>query len=132
MALTATAKEVVVKDIISKLSMKDCVQLKTSLNRKNLNYLVMKKSMKSVVADLAEWFASKHHNESGVVYCYSKKDCEVVAKQLRDVRGLKAEHYHAGMTASERECTQSAWQEGKLNIIVANVSDLYVSADRSL
>src|SRR5260370_41421874 len=98
MALTATAKEVVVKDIISKLGMKDCIQLKTSFNRPNLNYLVMKKS-KSVVADLAEWISSKHHNESGVVYCYSKKDCEVVAQQLRGVPGLKAEHYHAGMTS---------------------------------
>ena len=131
MALTATAKEVVVKDIISKLAMKDCVQLKTSFNRPNLNYLVTKKTLKSVIADLAEWIASKHHNESGVVYCYSKKDCEVVAKQLRDVHGLKADHYHAGLTASDRECTQSAWQKGETNIIVATVSDLIRQSDRS-
>ncbi|KAF8344332.1 uncharacterized protein EI90DRAFT_3029312 [Cantharellus anzutake] len=108
MALTATAKEVVVKDIISKLGMKDCVQLKTSFNRSRFG--------------LGEWISSNHPNESGVVYCYSKKDCESVAKQLRESHRLKAEHYHAGMTAADRECAQTSWQSGKVNIIVATVA----------
>lgn len=39
---------------------------------------------------------------SGIVYCLSRKEAENVAAVLREEGGIKAEHYHAGMTPKQR------------------------------
>lgn len=46
-------------------------------------------------------FIVRRPNQSGIIYCCTKKDCEQVAKDLRDI-GVSIKHYHAGMTAAER------------------------------
>ena len=124
MALTATANEQTIGDIIARLGMKDCVLLKQSFNRTNLFYDVRPKGTgKAVLVEIHEFIQTKHRDECGVIYCLSRNKCEEVAKELRDRFNLRAKHYHAQMSPNDKKTTQKEWQDGKCNIIVATVGD---------
>ncbi|KAJ6703826.1 ATP-DEPENDENT DNA HELICASE Q1 [Salix viminalis] len=71
----------------------------------NLFYTVRSKSSigKVVVDEIAEFIQESYPNsESGIVYCFSRKECEQVAAELR-VRGIAADYYHADMDVNARE-----------------------------
>ncbi|KAJ8503097.1 hypothetical protein ONZ45_g11165 [Pleurotus djamor] len=120
MALTATANQGAVKDIISRLKIDGCVELVQSFNRKNLNYEVVPKA-KGVVKTMADWIQSRHPRQTGIVYCLSRKNCEEIANKLRS-HGLSAKHYHAQLSIKEKEETQDQWQKGECLIIVATIA----------
>jgi superfamily II DNA helicase RecQ len=96
--------------------------LTSSFNRRNLYYEVRPKRPKFIVSDIADFIKSQHAGQTGIIYCLSRIKCEEVAKELRDTYGLKARHFHAGMSAIEKEIHMSAWQDGTVEIIVATVS----------
>ncbi|WBW71912.1 RecQ type DNA helicase Rqh1 [Schizosaccharomyces osmophilus] len=120
MALTATANEVVKKDIINTLRMDRCLELKSSFNRPNLFYEIRPK--KDLYTELYRFLSNGHMHESGIIYCLSRTSCEQVADKLRKDYGLKAWHYHAGIDKNERQRIQSEWQAGNYNIIVATIA----------
>jgi superfamily II DNA helicase RecQ len=76
MALTATANEKVVQDAMKNLGMKDSYLYRSSFNRPNLAYEVRRKDSKTVDI-MADYIASRP-SDSGVIYCLSRKDCEVL------------------------------------------------------
>ncbi len=121
MALTATATTQVKADIIRNLSIPDCIIFEQSFNRPNLLYEVRKKQPKTTVKDIAEWITQKHPRESGICYCLSRKDCEVVAKGLTDA-GLCAAHYHAEMSPEEREKVHLGWLRNDILVICATIA----------
>ena len=121
MALTATANEQVIGDIVDRLGIQGCVRLTQSFNRPNLFYEVRPKK-RNVLSDISAFIKDGHIKDTGVIYCLSRKKCEEVAKELRDTHGLRAKHYHAQMSSTDKANTQNAWQNGECEIIVATVS----------
>lgn len=125
MALTATATEKVVEDIRSRLKLKaNFVRLSQSFNRPNLSYSVLPKyqGKGKPSGAAAEWIKENHPRSTGIIYCFSKRECEEVAQELRQKYGLAASHYHAGMESEEKERTQADWQSGRLRIVVATIA----------
>ncbi|KAJ8448366.1 hypothetical protein Cgig2_021994 [Carnegiea gigantea] len=117
-ALTATATRKVQLDLMEMLHIPKCVKFVSTVNRPNLFYMVREKSSvgKTVVDEIAEFIKDSYpNNESGIVYCFSRKECEQVAKELLE-RGIKAEHYHADMDVREREHVHMRWSNGKLQV----------------
>jgi len=121
MALTATATLKVFTDVVTCLGIRGCLVLKQSFNRPNLSYSVVPKRNKKVVQDIAEWIRDNHPKATGIIYCFSQRNCEDVAKELRESYNLQARHYHAGLADEDRKRTQNAWKDGKTKIIVATV-----------
>ncbi|KAL7423811.1 ATP-dependent DNA helicase sgs1 [Cryptotrichosporon argae] len=121
MALTATAQNKVQEDIIRSLKMEGCEILRQSFNRPNLHYEVRPK-MKKVLDDMVAFIKTQGNGSSGIIYCSSRDKCETTAKKLRDEYGLRAWHYHAGMTKGDRRKMQEGWQDYKFEIIVATVA----------
>ena len=121
MALTATATSKVFTDVVTCLGIDGCLVLKHSFNRPNLSYSVVRKKNKKVVQDIAEWILANHPRATGIIYCFSQRNCEEVAKELRDSHHLRAKHYHAGLPDEDRKRTQDAWKDGTIRIIVATV-----------
>jgi superfamily II DNA helicase RecQ len=121
MALTATANEQAKEDIVNKLGLRDCVMLTSSFNRRNLYYDIRKKTPGSIVRDIASYIKSMHADHSGIIYCLARQKCEDVAKELRNSYGLSAQHFHAQMSAAEKERALNDWQNGLCKIIVATV-----------
>ncbi|KAG2220360.1 hypothetical protein INT45_010746 [Circinella minor] len=122
MALTATANEMVQKDVIHNLHIDQCKVLKQSFNRTNLHYDVVNKGNKiSQFNDIVS-FIRKYPNNSGIIYCISRKQCEDVAETLFTDFGINADHYHAALEAEERMRVQKEWQEGRIQVIVATIA----------
>lgn len=123
MALTATATENVKVDVIHNLGMQKCEIFSQSFNRPNLTYEVRAKGKaKDVVDSMAQTINISYKNQSGIVYCLSRQNCENIAEKLRKEHGIKAHHYHAGMEAQEKTSVQKQWQEGKYHVIVATIA----------
>ncbi|XP_004512366.1 ATP-dependent DNA helicase Q-like 2 [Cicer arietinum] len=123
-ALTATATQRVQNDLIEMLHIRRCVKFVSTVNRPNLFYMVKEKSSvsKVVVDEIAEFIQESYPNhESGIVYCFSRKECEQVAKELRE-RGISADHYHADMDVNNREKVHMRWSNNKLQVIVGTVA----------
>ncbi|XP_027085135.1 ATP-dependent DNA helicase Q-like 2 isoform X4 [Coffea arabica] len=78
-ALTATATKKVQEDLMEMLHVSKCVKFVSTVNRPNLFYTVREKSSvgKVVIDEIAAYIqASYPNNESGIVYCFSRKECE--------------------------------------------------------
>lgn len=88
MALTATATPVVRADILKQLGMQNSKWFLCSFNRPNLKYEVRaKKGKKSASQDIIELLQSKDlKGLSGIVYCFSRKECETTADELMQNR----------------------------------------------
>src|SRR5437762_2188163 len=98
MALTATATERVRKDIIKQLELRDPRFYVASFNRPNLTYRVVPKT--SPYEQLLAFIRSRP-NDSGIVYCASRRSTESLTRNLKE-DGLSAKPYHAGLTNAER------------------------------
>ncbi|KAJ6933302.1 hypothetical protein NC651_008647 [Populus alba x Populus x berolinensis] len=122
-ALTATATQKVQYDVMEMLRIPKCVKFVSTVNRPNLFYTVRSKSSvgKVVVDEIAEFIQESYSNsESGIVYCFSRKECEQVAAELRE-RGIAADYYHADMDVNAREKVHMGWSKNKLQVIVGTV-----------
>ncbi|MTI22182.1 DNA helicase RecQ [Fulvivirga sp. RKSG066] len=117
-ALTATATPKVQQDIQRNLQMEDADLFKSSFNRTNLFYEVRPK--KHAKKQLVQYLA-KHKNNSGIIYCLSRKKVQEVAEIL-NVNGFNAAPYHAGLDPSIREKNQDDFLNENVNIIVATIA----------
>lgn len=123
MALTATATENVKVDVIHNLGIVNCEVLTQSFNRPNLMYEVRSKGKaKDVLESIANTIKTVYNNQSGIIYCLSRKNCESIAESLRKLHKIEAHHYHAGMDPAEKNTVQREWQAGKYNVIVATIA----------
>ncbi|XP_073112990.1 ATP-dependent DNA helicase Q-like 2 isoform X3 [Elaeis guineensis] len=123
-ALTATATYKVQTDLMEMLHIPKCVKFVSTVNRPNLFYKVLEKSSvaKVVIDEIADFIRGSYpNNESGIVYCFSRKECEQVAKELRE-RGISADYYHADMDVTAREKVHLCWSKNKLQVIVGTVA----------
>lgn len=68
-------------DIIQNLRISDCLKFTQSFNRTNLTYAVKKKS-RSVELDIVSFINSYYAGKCGIIYCLSKKECELMALNL--------------------------------------------------
>jgi len=122
-ALTATATENVKVDVIHNLGIQNCEVFTQSFNRPNLSYEVRSKTKaKEVLDSMANTINTSYRGQSGIIYCLSKKNCEDVARKLRDEYSIIAHHYHAGMEPEEKKAVQKEWQAGNFHVIVATIA----------
>lgn len=122
-ALTATANQRTREDIVNQLRLRDHALFTQSFNRPNLKYVV--KDKKNVLADIVNFINGEHPNQSGVIYCLSRKSCQQVAEQLRE-KGLAAKFFHAGLSKEEKNRLLEDWKMDKFHIVVATVRDHFV------
>ena len=118
LALTATATASVRADIIKNLGMKNPEIFVASFNRKNIFLDVRPKrdALQQVVR-----FIENHPDESGIVYCFSRREVDELARTLTD-RGFSALNYHAGLSDAERASHQEAFIRDRVLIMVATVA----------
>ncbi|GHV25813.1 hypothetical protein AGMMS4952_04560 [Spirochaetia bacterium] len=114
-ACTATATAKVKEDIQSLLALEDPLSPVTSFDRQNLYFGIEKPKRKSE-ALLA--FIEKHPQQSGIVYCSTRKNVEEVWELLGSYR-LAVTRYHAGLDDSERHENQDDFIYDRKTIMVA-------------
>lgn len=128
-ALTATATASVRSDVISSLKIKDHNLFKVSFFRENLLMRVIPKDyQKDKEFEMPAWevrileYIQERKNESGIVYCLSREDCESMSCMLNSVAGVAAAHYHAGMTPGQRTAVQNKWRNGEIKVVAATIA----------
>jgi len=116
-AVTATADAPTRKDIMEKL---DLPRIFTAgFDRPNIHYAVGTKN--SASRQLLDFLKARAPDESGIVYCLSRKKVDETAKFLNE-SGYKALPYHAGMDAGARRRNQSNFLKDEGVIIVATIA----------
>ncbi|MDA0739636.1 MAG: DNA helicase RecQ [Nitrospirae bacterium] len=118
MALTATATERVRDDILTQLRLRDSAFYVASFNRPNLTYRVQSKSN---AAEQILTLINSQSQESGIVYCQSRKATESLAERLQ-AQGIKAQPYHAGLTSKERTRHQELFLRDEIQVICATIA----------
>lgn len=114
-AFTATATAEVRNDVMKILQLKDPKIVTTGFDRENLSFFVKHaKDRKAVLFAILR----EHYDESGIIYCITRKLVEEVYGLLAD-RGIEAAKYHAGMTDEERVRNQDAFTSDRVRIMVA-------------
>ncbi len=116
-ALTATATDLVRRDIARLLGLRDAACTVTGFDRPNLRFAVERREPKQKLARL-DAFIDERRAESGIVYCAKRATVEEVCDHLRE-RGIAATRYHAGLTAEERERNQRAFVNDTAPVMVA-------------
>lgn len=120
-ALTATADKTTRKDIIKQLGLSRATIFLSSFNRPNLSLEVRanvpkKKKVKEIIS-----FIENRPNQSGIIYCLSRKQTEEIAKELK-AHHIEAEAYHAGLSAQKRAQIQEDFINDDLSIITATIA----------
>ena len=116
-ALTATATDLVRRDIVRLLGLRDAACTVTGFDRPNLRFAVERREPKQKLARL-DAFIDERRAESGIVYCAKRATVEEVCDHLRE-RGVAATRYHAGLSAEERERNQRAFVNDTAPVMVA-------------
>ncbi|KAK6119030.1 hypothetical protein DH2020_047237 [Rehmannia glutinosa] len=121
MALTATATQIVRKDILNSLRIPHAIVLETSFDRPNLKYEVIGKT-KEPLKQLGKLLMDHFKNLCGIVYCLSKNECVEVSKFLSEKFKIKAAYYHAGLAARQRIAVQNKWHSGEAHVVCATIA----------
>lgn len=123
MALTATATENCKSDVIHNLGIQGCKIFTQSFNRPNLSYEVRAKPKKAeLMENIAKIIKQDYKGQTGIIYALSRKNCEDIAKDLRENHKIPAQHYHAALDAPTKIQIQKDWQSGKFKVIVATIA----------
>ncbi len=117
-ALTATADKATRKDIAKQLGLNDPAIFVASFDRPNLS-LEVRPGQKRLEQILE--FIQQRPNQSGIIYCLSRKNTEEVAAKLQQ-KGLSADFYHAGMPDYRRSKVQEDFINDKLTTVCATVA----------
>jgi len=117
-AFTATATPRVREDIKSNLNLGGGREYVASFNRENLFIQFVPKD-DPVEQTLR--FLRKFDNQSGVIYCHSRKQVESLYAILEG-RGFSVAPYHAGLEDTERNRNQEAFIRDEVQIIVATIA----------
>ena len=121
LALTATADKVTKTDILKQLRMEEARVFVSSFDRPNLSLDVRKAYRKRERIRTILEVIARHRNESGIVYCLSRKGAEELAAELLK-NGVTAGIYHAGLSAEERSGVQDDFINDRINVICATIA----------
>ena len=114
-AFTATATAEVKDDIEYALKLKTPFRITTGFDRPNLKFSVLRptKKFKALTEILQE-----HHNESGIIYCSTRKAVENVSDELIKA-GFSSTMYHAGLDDEVRKRNQEDFIYDRKTLMVA-------------
>ncbi len=119
LALTATATPRVRDDIVTQLDLREPRTFLASFNRPNLVYRIEPKDKS--LERLLDLLRGSHRGESAIVYCFSRKDTEQVAADLR-ANGINALPYHAGLDDAVRRETQERFIRDEAQVVAATIA----------
>ena len=121
LALTATADKVTKTDILEQLRLNNPRIFTGSFDRPNLSLDVRKGYGKQDRLRTIMDVIRRHQNESGIIYCLTRKGAEELAADLNS-RNISVGVYHAGLSAEERTRIQEDFINDRVNVICATVA----------
>jgi ATP-dependent DNA helicase Q1 len=124
LALTATASDPVRKDVCQILRLKPThIFLRSSANRPNLKYSVRCKpdTKEKLIEQMVQFIQEFHPKHAGIVYTFSRKEADDVAKQLKNNK-IAAAAYHSSISAAAKYKIHDSWMRNKIQVVVATIA----------
>lgn len=118
LALTATADKATRVDITKQLNLKSPKTFVASFDRANLS-LEVRPALDRVKQIID--FVENKPNESGIIYCLSRKTTEELAEKLSK-NGISAKAYHAGLDNTTRAKTQDQFINDDCQVVCATIA----------
>ena len=117
-ALTATADRATREDVVKQLRIEDAQRFMSSFDRENIGLEV--RPANNRISQIIK-FIKTRPNQSGIIYCLSRKTTEQLAKKLK-ANSIPAEAYHAGLNFDKRSKVQESFIHDKTQIVCATVA----------
>jgi ATP-dependent DNA helicase RecQ len=117
-ALTATADRATRSDIKKQLAIDHASEFVASFDRPNIMLEVRPGNNR--ISQVRQ-FLKNYKDESGIIYCLSRKSCESLADKLKDY-GYSVAAYHAGLENRFRESVQEQFIKDEIKIVVATIA----------
>ena len=120
-AFTATATDRVRTDIVNMLRLRRPETVVTGFDRANL-YFGVEELGEKAKATWIRSYAAEHSDESGIVYCATRKAVDALALELDRAllpQGIRVARYHAGMSPDDRMANQRAFIDDTAPLMVA-------------
>lgn len=121
MALTATADRLTRDDIAKALKLNHPLHYIGSFDRPNISLKVMNDPGKRQRLRIIGSMIDRHHLDTGIVYCLSRKKTEEMHQALTEM-GYRSVYYHAGMPPGEREKAQKSFVNGGVQVVCATIA----------
>ena len=118
-ALTATADKATRKDIIERLKLENGRTFVGGFDRPNIHYSILERN--NAKKQVFDFIQSYHPEDSGIIYCISRKKVEEMAEWLQG-KDINALPYHAGLPAEVRSKNQDRFLREDKIIIVATIA----------
>ncbi|WP_291101797.1 MULTISPECIES: RecQ family ATP-dependent DNA helicase [unclassified Flavobacterium] len=114
LALTASATNAVLEDVIIQLELEKPAIFQKSFARKNIAYMVFEVEDKLYRMEQI----LKKNPQPSIIYVRNRKSCSETASQLQSL-GFKATFYHGGLTSKDKEKNMNLWMNEEVQIMVA-------------
>ena len=118
LALTATADAMTKQDIRQQLGLEQDPVFENSFDRPEIHYTAIRRDDEN---EQLLKFLEERKNESGIIYCLSRKRTESVSKMLQS-EGFLAVSYHAGLSTDIRTERQNQFVRDDIQIVVATIA----------
>ncbi|KAF8633080.1 hypothetical protein AX15_001528 [Amanita polypyramis BW_CC] len=135
LAISATCPPRVLGDVIGVLGLRSVIDkedpkrtlyFSSPLYRKNLHYSILPKpeGQKEAIKVMSDYILDKHPEDSGIIYCQTQKESEMVAKELQEFSNgrLRTGVYHAGRDDVHKEKLHDEWRKGNVKIVCATIA----------
>jgi ATP-dependent DNA helicase RecQ len=120
MAVTATATNQVVEDIVKNLTMNNPKIVIANFDRPNIYLKCI--GVKNISLDDITCYIEKYEGQKIIIYTNSREQTNELSKEINKKYGTISSYYHAGMSKSFRNKIQTKFNNGETNVIVATVA----------
>jgi len=118
LALSFVANTLIQQEICRNLSLNQPVVIQgLSVNGNAFLEVRQKAQIDDLTNNIAAFIKSSHIKNSGIIYCLSIKECEQIAKLLKNNHKLPCASYYEGMNDRDKKSIQQQWMTEKISII---------------
>ena len=137
MGLSATLGKRTLQDVLRILSLpsttdpshaqsRRTIYFRAPLHRPNLYYRVLTRPSSTVASQeqMVSYILSHHENQSGIVYCLSRKDTHTLAHAIAQLSHgrIRTGVYHSDLDEAEKQNVHRLWRTGDISVVCATIA----------